>query len=298
MQILITGGTGQLGRALASLDWPEGLVPLTPPREALDLSDEHSIRHYLLGQRLDGIINAGAFTAVDRAETEMPLAWRVNALAPAVLAEHASEARIPLVHVSTDYIFDGRKPGPYLEEDPASPLNVYGATKLGGEWAIRASKARHVILRTSWVVSATGRNFIRSMLTMAQTKPLVRVVDDQWGAPTLAADLAEAAQTTLLKLLALPSAPSGVFHFANAGETDWKGFAEAIFAASAAQGGPSAEVQGIPTEDYPTPARRPLNSRLATGRITDAFGIVPRSWRLGLPDITRAILKSLSAEGR
>jgi dTDP-4-dehydrorhamnose reductase len=298
MRILMTGGRGQLGRALLTRDWPEGFVLLAPPREALDLSDTHSIRHYLLGQPIDGIINAGAFTAVDRAESESELAWRVNALAPAFLAQHAAEAGIPLIHVSTDYVFDGRKDGPYLEDDPTHPLNVYGASKLGGEWAIRTSKARHVILRTSWVVSAYGRNFVRSMLQLAQSRPLLKVVDDQWGGPTLANDLAAAVQTILRRHLAGSPAPSGVFHFSNSGATSWKGFAEAIFAASALQNAPVPELQGITTEQYPTPARRPLNSRLATGRIGEAFGIVPPPWQDGLPLIIREILKSLAEEAR
>jgi dTDP-4-dehydrorhamnose reductase len=292
MRVLVTGGTGQLGAALRSLDWPESWRILTPLRSALDLSDRASIQRFLDEARVDAIINAGAYTNVDRAESEPELAWRINAEAPAFLAAHAESRDLPMLHVSTDYVFDGGKVDPYIETDPTGPLGVYGASKLGGEKAVSERSSRHAIIRTSWVVSATGRNFLRTMLRLGAERPMLRVVDDQWGAPTFAPDLAQTLKIALFSMLHDEDAPTGLFHFSNKGETSWKGFADAIFAASAAAGGPAPHVEAIPTSEYPTPARRPLNSRLATQRIEAAFGINPAPWRDKLPETVQSILSS------
>jgi dTDP-4-dehydrorhamnose reductase len=289
-EILITGGSGQVGSELMALAWPDGLVPVAPPRADLDLADRASIERWLAGRDLAGIVSSGAYTAVDKAETDVATAWALNALAPAVLAAHAAKAGIPIVHVSTDYVFDGTKTAPYEETDPVAPMGVYGASKEGGEQAVRTARARHAIVRTSWVVSPHGANFIKTMLRVGRERPLLKVVDDQHGAPTVAADLAAALQTILVRLIADPAAPTGTCHFANAGETTWCGLARAVFAASAARGGPSPTVEAITTADYPTPARRPANSRLSTERIGRHYGIVPRPWQPAVEAVVARLL--------
>ena len=197
-------------------------------------------------------------------------------------------AGIPLIHVSTDYVFDGAKPKPYVEDDPTHPLGVYGASKLAGEEAVRTGNPRHVIVRTSWLYSRFGKNFVKTMLRVAGERDSVRVVDDQHGSPTAVPDLAAA----LAVIAATPDLGerAGVYHFANRGETTWCGLARRIFALSKARGGPSADVQAIATADYPTPARRPANSRLSTAKIERVFGIVPRRWEDALADVVASLV--------
>jgi dTDP-4-dehydrorhamnose reductase len=291
--ILLTGGTGQVGAGLSALPWPDGLRLVAPARSELDLADPASLERHLDGKTYAAILSVGAYTAVDKAETEVANAWLVNAVVPAILAAHAAKAGIPIIHVSTDYVFDGAKPAPYEEQDPVGPLGVYGASKEGGEQAVRTACARHAIIRTSWVVSAHGNNFVRTMLRVGAQRPELRVVDDQWGAPTIAADLAEALQTITLRMLQDPLAATGTFNLCNAGETTWFGFAKEIFRLSAAMGGPNPALIPIATADYPTPARRPANSRLSTARITDAYGITARPW----PDALAPVVKALLEQG-
>jgi dTDP-4-dehydrorhamnose reductase len=223
------------------------------------------------------------YTAVDKAESDIVTAWAVNAMAPAAFGEACAKADIPLVQVSTDYVFPGDKEGPRHPDDAVGPLSVYGASKLGGELAVRTSGARHAIVRTAWVVSAHGNNFIKTMLRVGATNGVLRVVDDQTGSPTSAADLAHALMTIAVRLADDADAPSGTYHFSNAGAVTWAGFASEIFAQSAARGGPTAEVVGITTADYPTPAKRPANSLLDHGAITAAYDINPapgpKPWR-------------------
>jgi len=196
-----------------------------------------------------------------------------------------AKAGIPLVQVSTDYVFAGDKDGAWTVDDPVGPLGVYGASKLGGELAVRTSGARHAVVRTAWVVSAHGSNFVKTMLRVGAERDVLRVVDDQRGSPTSAADLARALATIAVRLAEDPHAPTGTFHFANAGATTWAGFAAEIFRQSAQRGGPAARVEPITTADYPTPARRPANSLLDTRAIRDAYGIAPRPWAEALGDI-------------
>ncbi len=289
-EILVLGGSGQVGTALGRLALPKGVGLVAPPRSTCDLADSASVAATVAARPWAAVINAAAYTAVDRAETEIAAAWTLNALGPAVLAEATARAGIPLVHVSTDYVFSGALDRPYREDDPIGPIGVYGASKEGGEQAVRTAHPRHAILRTAWLVSPYGTNFLKTMLRLAAEREEIRVVADQIGCPTSADDVAEALLAAALRLADDPAAPTGTFHAVNAGETTWAGFASAIMAASAARGGPSARIVPITTADYPTPARRPANSRLATDRLAAAFDIRLRPWQ----EATEAIVAELS----
>ncbi len=294
MEILVTGGQGQMGIELAAFSWPDGVSIHAPPRAELDLTSADSVRAAFAEHRYAAVINAAAYTAVDRAESEIGAAFAANALGPALLAEATKEAGIPLVHVSTDYVFDGSKPDPYETDDAINPLGVYGASKEAGEQAVRSGNPRSVILRTAWVVSAHRQNFVKTMLRLGAERPVLRVVDDQLGCPTAAADLAEAAARIALRLAGDADAPTGTYHFVNAGHTTWCGLARAVFAFAASQGGPAPSVEAITTAEYPTPARRPANSRLATGKLTAHFGISPRPWQTAVQEIIGRLLPAAS----
>jgi dTDP-4-dehydrorhamnose reductase len=282
--ILVTGANGQLGTELRRYPWPEGWGVHAVDVDTLDLTDTAAIRALVASRRWAAVINGAAYTAVDKAESDAVTAWAVNALAPAAFASACREADVPLVQVSTDYVFDGSKPGGWAVDDAVGPLNVYGASKLGGELAVRTGTPRHAVVRTSWVVSPHGHNFIKTMLRLGAERSALTVVDDQHGAPTSAADLAAALATVAMRMAADPGL-AGTWHFTNAGETTWAGFARAIFAAAQRHGGPSPEVAGISTADYPVPAKRPAHSRLDHATLTRDFGIEPRDWRVALDDI-------------
>jgi dTDP-4-dehydrorhamnose reductase len=290
MEILVLGGAGQVGLDLQRLAPGMGFSAVAPARGELDLLDPGAIRAAVAARSWACVINCAAYTAVDRAESEQDAAFALNGGAPAVLAAATGAAGIPLVHVSTDYVFDGRKAAPYEVDDPVAPLGVYGASKEKGERGVRAGNPRHAIVRTAWVVSPNRANFVKTMLRLAAERPALRVVDDQFGTPTVAADLAAALLAVAARLASDPSAPTGTFHFANAGETTWCGLARETLALSGARGGPSVPVEAIATGDYPTPARRPANSRLSTARITADYGIVPRNWRTALADVVAALV--------
>lgn len=292
IHILVTGGAGQVGLELAAAAWPENAVLHTPTRADLDLASINSVRAAFAKTPFAAVINSGAYTAVDKAEADVAAAFAANAMGPAVLAEVTREAGIPLIQVSTDYVFDGSDDGFYAENDPVGPLGVYGASKLAGELAVRSGNPRSVVLRTAWVLSVHRANFLKTMLRLAADRPLLRVVDDQHGCPTSARDIAAALKTITLRMIEDDQAPVGVFHFVNAGETSWAGLAREVFALSAASGGPSAAVEGITTADYPTPARRPANSRLATRKLTRDYGVAPRAWQ----DAVAEIVAELNAE--
>ncbi len=285
MDILILGGAGQVGLELQRASWPAGYHPIAPTRGELDILDTSAISRAVAARPWAAIINCAAYTAVDKAESDVETAWRLNALAPAVLSHEAGRASIPLVHVSTDYVFDGSKPSAYEVDDPVAPLGVYGASKEAGEQGVRTGNPRHAIVRTAWVVSPFRANFVKTMLRLAAERPSLRVVDDQHGTPTVAGDLAAALVTIATRLTRDAAAPVGTFHFANAGDTTWCGLARAVMELSAGRGGPSVPVEAIGTADFPTPARRPANSRLATGRLGRDYGIVPRSWREAVGDV-------------
>ena len=290
--ILVTGGTGQVGQSLQRNAAPEGFRFIAPGRDGLDLMRPETFAGVIASRPWAAIINAGAYTAVDKAESDVETAWRVNALAPAVLAREAALAGVPLVHVSTDYVFAGQSARPYVEDDPVAPLGVYGASKEAGEQGVRTGGGRSVIVRTSWVVSPFGNNFIKTMLRLGAEREVLRVVADQQGAPTSAIDLAGALAKIACALASDPSAPTGTLHFSNAGATNWAEFAAEIFRLSAARGGPGARVEPITTADYPTPARRPAYSRLATDRIASLYAIAPRPWQAAVCDIIDELIPS------
>jgi dTDP-4-dehydrorhamnose reductase len=287
--ILVTGANGQLGIELQRVAWPEGWKVVAVGRADLDLGDPAAIAAYVAAKHdvrpFAAVINAAAYTAVDKAENDPVTAWQVNALAPAAFGKACADAGIPLIQVSTDYVFSGDRQGAWEVSDPVAPLSVYGASKLGGELAVRTSGARAAIVRTAWVVSPHGGNFVKTMLRVSAERDALRVVEDQHGSPTGAADLASALATIAVCLVENANAPTGIFHFSNAGRTTWAGFAREIFAQSAARGGATASVEGIATSDYPTPARRPANSLLSHDAIRAAYGIQPRSWQAALSDI-------------
>lgn len=283
--ILATGALGQLGTELGRFAWPDGWQLVGVDVEDFDLCDTAAIAAKVAERNWTAVINAGAFTAVDRAETEAVTAWAINALAPAAFAQACAAADIPLIQVSTDYVFDGSKAGGWTEGDRPNPLGVYGASKLGGELAVRATCDRYAIVRTSWVVSAHGANFVKTMLRLGADRDRLSVVADQHGAPTGAADLASAIARIAMRMADDSAAPAGVFHFSNGGSTTWHGFAEAIFAGARARGLRTPLVDSISTADYPTPARRPAYSLLAHDAIHAAYDIAPRPWTAALDDI-------------
>lgn len=287
--VLVTGANGQLGIELQRVTWPKGWTVVAVGRADLDLADPSAIMAHVAaghgGQPFAAVINGAAYTAVDKAESDPVTVWAVNALAPAALGKACADAGIPLVQVSTDYVFPGDREGAWEVNDSVAPLGVYGASKLGGELAVRTSGARHAIVRTAWVVSAHGGNFVKTMLRVGAERETLRVVQDQHGSPTSAADLASALATIVVRLAEDTNAPTGTFHFSNAGPTTWAGFAREIFAQAASRGGPSANVEGIATSDYPTAARRPANSLLGHDAIRTAYGIRPRPWQAALSDI-------------
>lgn len=283
MKALLLGAGGQLGRELVRCA-PEHVQLTAWTRAELDLTGE-AIDLRVRAQKPDLIVNAAAYTAVDRAEEEPALAHRVNAEAPGVLAEEAARTGALLVHYSTDYVFDGEKRAPYVETDAPAPLNTYGRSKLEGEEAVRASGARHLVLRTSWIYGARGSNFLRTMLRLAREREELRVVSDQTGSPTWSRMVAEATALALGSLrrgsdpLAAAAAVSGTYHLTAAGEASWHAFAERILATD-----PRREEQRcrsvvpIATSEYPTPARRPASSVLSSERFADTFGIRLPRW--------------------
>lgn len=280
----MTGGTGQVGWELARALAPLGRVT-APGRAALDLGDADSIRRAFRDIAPALVVNAGAHTAVDRAEGEPELARALNAVAPGVLAEEAARAGVPLVHFSTDYVFDGRGGAPYTEDDATAPLGVYGRTKREGEEAVAAAGGAHLVLRTSWVYGTRGHNFLRTMLRLARERDELRVVADQVGAPTWSRMLAEATAAIVAPFRAgdgwkLPAEVSGTYHLTARGETSWHGFAEAILALDPDREAQRARrVVPIGTEEYPTPAPRPRYSVLSTDRVERVFGVALPEWR-------------------
>ena len=289
INVLLTGGDGQVGTELRRLAPPHWRIA-APSEFELNLADPDSVEAVFSSGAWSAVINAGAYTAVDRAESDIATAWRVNALGPAMLAEATAKAGVPLIHISTDYVFSGDKPGFYVESDPVAPLGVYGASKEGGEQAVRTGNPRHVILRTAWLVSPHGANFVKTMLRLGAERPVLRVVDDQRGCPTSATDLAQALATITERLVADAEAPTGDYHFVNDGEASWCEFARAIFEAAATHGQAAPVVEAITAADYPTPARRPANSRLSTAKIRRDFGVAPRPWREAMEEIVARLL--------
>jgi len=281
LRLLVTGREGQVAQALLAKQTDDLQIEALG-RPTLDLTDPSSIDRAIAAFRPDVIVNAAAYTAVDKAESEEETAFAVNATGAGNVAAAAAAAGLPIIHISTDYVFPGDKATPYVETDPTGPQGAYGRSKLAGEVAVAAANPRHVILRTAWVYGPYGNNFLKTMLRLAATRDTLRVVADQHGTPTYAPDIAEGILAVAQQLVSDASAPSGVFHMVSAGETTWAGFAEEIFRQSAALGGAAATVEPIGTSEYPTPARRPANSRLDTNLFTRTFGYRLPTWQSGI----------------
>ncbi|WP_426039779.1 dTDP-4-dehydrorhamnose reductase [Brevundimonas sp. DC300-4] len=281
IDILITGGHGQVGQALAHASWPEGVRLHRPTRAELDLTSEVALSEAFARTPFAAVINACAFTAVDAAEAQAGDAFLANALIPARLADATRRAGLPLVHISTDCVFDGRRDRPYAEYDATAPISVYGSSKRAGELAVLSANPRSAVVRTAWVVSARGKNFIRTIVDGAVSRPELTVVADVIGSPTSADDLAEALATLTLAMIADPEAPTGVYHCVNAGEASWAELAvEALRLA-----GSRTTVVPIPAADRPAPAPRPVNSRLSCERLANDYGVTMRDWREAVVDL-------------
>lgn len=294
--ILVTGKDGQVGNALVSALRPLGTI-VTVGRAECDLARPQSIADVVRTVRPDIIVNAAAYTAVDKAEDEPDQAYAVNATAPGILAELALKSGAALIHYSTDYVFDGRKTVPYREDEPTNPLSAYGASKREGETAIASVLPRHLVLRTSWVFSAHGANFLKTILRLAKERDTLAVVDDQFGAPTSAALIAAATARLVRSIVADAAAvPYGTYHLTASGETSWHGFAAHLIAAARELGLPirvaDGQIQPIPTSAYPTRAKRPVNSRLDTARLRANFGLDLPPWQNGVHTVLEALAHS------
>jgi dTDP-4-dehydrorhamnose reductase len=288
LKILVTGRNGQVSQELQKVFAGQAELLVLGSAE-LDLSQPQHIADTVRALRPDLIINPAAHTAVDQAESEEALAMAINAEAPKALAQVAAELDIPLIHYSTDYVFDGSKAGPYQDDDATHPLGVYGASKLAGEEAIRAVGGKYLILRTSWVYSSHGRNFLLTMQRLLQEKPHMRIVADQIGAPTWAGTIAGITAQLVQHWRAGKPGAWGTYHLTGTGETSWFGFAEEIGRHLKAQGMPCAELEPIPSSAYPTPAARPLNSRLDCSRLE-------REWNVRLPEWRDALNECLAQQ--
>ena len=283
--ILVAGKSGQLARCLRDLAFLRNVPMVAVGRPELDLENGEGIDRVTAAVEPSAIVNAAAYTAVDRAEAEPGRAFAVNCDGAALLADAATRRGIPFIQISTDYLFDGSKRSPYREDDLTAPLNVYGASKLAGEAAVLRACPGAAVIRTSWVYSPYGNNFVRTMLRLSETQAVVRVVHDQYGAPTSAADLAAATLAIVERLRsASGSGEAGVYHLAGEGETSWHGFAAAIFASLARRGRRVPKLQAITAAEYPTPARRPKNSCLDSSKAERIFGVRLPPWRSSLEE--------------
>ncbi|HEX6609773.1 MAG TPA: dTDP-4-dehydrorhamnose reductase [Hyphomicrobiaceae bacterium] len=294
MRLLIAGWQGQVARALVELAPSAADVEaFAVGRPGLDLCNAATIKRAMTDFHPDVIINSAAYTAVDKAESEQEAAFALNRTGAGLLAEEAAKRGAAIIHISTDYVFDGRKSAPYAETDAVAPQNVYGHSKLQGEQAVRQMNPEHVIARTAWVYSATGSNFVKTMLRLAGERDSLRVVDDQIGNPTYAPHLAKALLEIARKVRHTPRDDQwGTYHLAGLGDVSWCGFAREVFRVSAELGGPSASVTSISTADYPTPAARPKNSRLDCSKAEQMFGVALPDWREGVREcVTRLLAK-------
>jgi dTDP-4-dehydrorhamnose reductase len=285
MRIVVTGKEGQVDTSVQAIGESLGLEIMRVGLPEIDLSKPETLSGPIKAARPDVIISSAAYTAVDKAESEAALAQAINGDGPGELAKIAAELDIPLLHLSTDYVFAGDKDGLYSEGDATGPVSVYGVTKLSGELQIAAATPNHVILRTAWVYSPYGNNFVKTMLRLSETRDELNVVADQRGCPTYAPEIARALLLIAQKLVGDPDpALRGIFHLTGQGETTWAGFAEAILEGSALRGGKAVKVNPIPTEAYPTPARRPANSRLSGEKLAEGYNLRLDPWRVSLDD--------------
>ncbi len=291
MSILVFGAAGQLGRELAGALSQRAMPAVLLSRQDADIADRPAVMSAIDRAKPAVVVNAAAYTKVDRAESEPEMAFRDNSEGPALLADACAARGLPLIHVSTDYVFDGSKSSPYVETDPVAPLGIYGASKEAGEQAIRRALERHVILRTAWVYGVHGTNFLKTMLNLAGRSEGWGVVMDQHGNPTATADLAEAIVAVAARAAA-DTARWGTYHFAGTGEASWYDFACEIVAAQAQFTGRQPQVRAITTAEYPTKARRPANSRLDSGLFAMAFGIKAHPWQERTREAVAALLSA------
>ncbi|TPJ65349.1 dTDP-4-dehydrorhamnose reductase [Mesorhizobium sp. B2-6-1] len=271
MRLVVTGREGQVAASLLEAG-REDVKVIAIGRPQLDLARRGTVIEAITAAKPDIVVSAAAYTAVDQAEDEPELAFAVNAAGAGEVAQAAARLGVPVIHLSTDYVFDGTKDGPYLETDATAPIGVYGASKLAGEQAVASANPRHLILRTAWVYSPFGKNFAKTMLRLASDRDEIPVVADQWGNPTSALDIADAILHAARVHRNEDLAAWGIYHLAGTGETNWSGFARHILDTSGGLGGPSARVRDIAATDYPTKARRPANSRLSSAKFASVFG--------------------------
>lgn len=293
MRVVVTGRAGQVVSCLVDAAASHPSVEIIPlGRPVLDLAEPSGIVAAVTAARPDLVVSAAAYTAVDQAEDEPALVHRINADGAGAVAAAAAALGVPVLHLSTDYVFAGDKDAAYVESDPTGPAGVYGASKLAGEVAVAAANPHHLILRTAWVYSIFGKNFVKTMLRLAESRDELSIVADQWGNPTSAHDIADGLLHIAGRIARDPAFDSwGVYHLAGQGETNWSGFARHILETSRLQGGPHAVVKDIKTADYPTKAARPRNSRLDTARLESAFGWKAQAWQ----DACSAAIERLAA---
>lgn len=295
MRVLVTGKSGQVVTAIISMAAGTDIDIITLGRPEVDFSQPDTLYATAIDLQPDIIISAAAYTAVDQAETEADIAFAVNSVAPGILARAAKALNIPIIHLSTDYVFDGDSSAPYDETDPTNPVNVYGLSKLKGEQAIATQTDNHIILRTTWVYSPYGNNFLKTMLRLAETRDEIKVVADQLGCPTSAMEIARAVLEIARRVATDPSPElRGIFHLTAQGETSWAGFAIAILEETRRRGKTTANVHPIPSSEYPTPARRPSNSRLSGKKLAGTYGIRLEPWERSMNNC----LDALHANGR
>lgn len=293
MRFLLLGGTGQVGTEIRAMAPLNNVEVFAPGRDELDIQDASAIAKIVATEPWHAVINAAAYTDVDRAESEETAAFAINAQAPSSLAAETGRRGIPLIHISTDYVFDGKKGAPYIEQDEVAPLNAYGRSKLAGELGVRAANARHVILRTSWVYSPYRRNFVKTILRLAADRDRLTIVADQRACPTAAIDIAKACLDIAMRCASeYEVTPYGVYHFAGAGEASWFEFATAIVGMAAPRLVRSPQIVPIQTNDYPTPAIRPLDTRLNCLAVARKFDVKMRPWRDALADTIDRLLTS------
>jgi dTDP-4-dehydrorhamnose reductase len=294
MKIAVTGTQGQVVRSLAERGAARGIEIVRIGRPDVDLTEPAALARAIEAAQADVVVNAAAYTAVDKAESEPEAAMAVNAAGAQAVAEAAARLGLPVVQISTDYVFDGRLDRPYCEKDSVNPINVYGRTKLAGEYAVAAANPRHVIVRTAWVYSPFGNNFVKTMLRLGETRDRLQIVADQSGAPTSALDIADGLMLIAEKLGGRPHdiALYGTFHMTGGGATNWADFAGAVFEEAAARGRQPVAIEPIATAQYPTPAARPANSRLDVAKISQTYGVALPDWR---PSVRACVARLLSS---
>lgn len=294
MRLVVTGCEGQVARSLAAVGAAMGVDVICVGRPALDLAgDAASILSALTAAQPDAIVSAAAYTMVDKAESERDAAFAINAKGAGHVAAAAAALGVPVLHLSTDYVFDGQKPDPYVEDDPTGPTSVYGTSKLEGEQRVAAATANHAIFRTAWVYSPFGANFVKTMLRLGETRDTLSVVADQWGCPTSAEDIARAMIEAAKVMIAdLSERYRGVFHLTGAGEANWADFARHVFAEAEALARKPVDVVSITSDQYPSPVKRPANSRLSGAKLEQVFGIALPHWRASNAEVVKALLST------